>query len=196
MQVTGKIAGNPGVPWLMKLKVLFSLLFLAGIAFSARAQVAPSAVARQFSIFGGGTGTLFSPDYGPNHLAGVSAFVDVHFTRWVQVEAEGRWQRFHQYENINQNNYLIGPRLPIKTIWKATPYVKVLAGYSSMNFQFSYASGKFTTIEYGGGVDVRLAGRLSARGEFDYQQWPNFVEGSIYPYGASVGISYRVLGGR
>jgi hypothetical protein len=181
----------------MKRMFLFPLILLVCGGSLAGAQVAPAATARMFSVTAGGTGSLFNPDYGPNQLIGVGVFVDVGFTRWVQIEGEGRWQRFHQYEDIYQDNYLIGPRVPLKRFWRATPYAKALIGFSKMNFQFNYASGKFTDIAYGGGVDVKLTRRITVRAiDFEFQQWPKWVQGSLYPYGASVGISYRVFGGR
>src|SRR5579863_9688131 len=93
----------------------FLLILLAGATYCG-AQVAPSATGRQLRIDAGGMGSLFSPDYGPNRLAGVGAYVDIRFTRWVQVEAEGRWLRYNQYANIYQDNYLIGLREPIHTL--------------------------------------------------------------------------------
>lgn len=183
----------------MKRSFVFFLALLAGGLVSARAQVAPAAFSRQFSVTVGGMGSAFQPDYGPNYLFGGGAFVDVAFSRWVQVEAEGRWLRLNQYENIWQDNYLIGPRVPIRRFWKATPYAKALIGAGTMNFQFNYANGKFTAIAYGGGVDVKLSNRLSLRAiDVEYQEWPKWLEGQgqLFPYGASVGVSYRLFGGR
>ena len=72
---------------------------------------------------------------------GLGVFVDVKLSHWVQIEAEGRWLRFNQdpnifqdsKSNVHQDNYLIGPRVPLPRIWRASPYAKVLAGYSLMN---------------------------------------------------------------
>ncbi len=176
--------------------LLLLTLFFAGISFS-RSQVAPTAYAQRFTIDGGGLGSLFQPDYGGNHLIGLGAYVDVRLTRWIQPEFEGRWLRFNQFENVHQDNYLLGPRVPIHKFWKATPYAKVLVGMGSMNFQFNYAHGRFTDIAYGGGVDIDLNRHFTVRpADFEYQQWPNWVQGTLYPWGVSAGISYRVWGGR
>jgi hypothetical protein len=180
-------------------------LLLATGALSARAQVVPAATARRFSLTGGGLVSAFQPDYAgggvaetsPNRLYGIGAFVDVRFTHWVQLEAEGRWLRFNQYVDINEDNYLIGPRLPIQKLhfWRATPYGKFLAGYGRMNFEYNTAYGHFTDLAFGGGLDVKLTKRINVRAiDFEDQLWPKWVNNhSLMPYGLSAGLSYRVF---
>jgi opacity protein-like surface antigen len=182
---------------------LFCIL-LATAALSTHAQVVPAATGRGLSITVGGLASAFQPDYAgggvaatsSNRLYGIGTYVDVRFTRWFQVEAEGRWLRFNQYVNINQDNYLIGPRLPIPHahFWRATPYAKVLVGYGNMNFEFNEAHGRFTDIAYGGGVDIKLTRRISIRAiDFEFQQWPKWLNSSLAPYGASVGVGYKIF---
>jgi hypothetical protein len=182
---------------------LFSILFAAGSLF-ARAQVVPSAYAQRFTINVGALGSVFQPDYkgggvaqtGPYRLYGDGAYVDVKLTRWVQIEAEARWLRFNSYLDIREDNYLIGPRLPIERLRfkRATPYAKVLIGYGRMNFEYNAAYGRFTDIAYGGGVDVKLTKRITLRAiDFEYQQWPNWLSSSLSPYGGSVGVSYKIF---
>lgn len=198
-------------PTLASVLALFSILFAVGAA-SAGAQVVPSAYKSQFTLTAGGLGSVFQPDYAgfgfaqtaPNRLYGIGAFVDVKFTRWVQVEAEGRWLRFNEFADIYEDNYLIGPRIPIHNFrfMHATPYAKVLVGFGKMNFENNDAWGRYTDIAYGGGVDFKLTRRFSARGDFEYQEWPSWpgiaglASNPLYPYGASVGVGYRILGGR
>lgn len=195
-------------PTLASTLALFLILFAAGAA-AARAQVVPSATRGHLSLTAGALASAFQPDYAccavpataPNRLYGLGAFVDVRFTRWVQIEAEGRWLRFNEFEGIDQDNYLIGPRLPIHDFrfLNATPYVKVLAGMAKMNFEDNDGHGKYAALAYGGGVDFRLSKRFSARGDFEYQQWPRwpnaigFANTTLFPYGASVGVGYRVF---
>ncbi len=183
--------------------VLFTCLLGTG-AVTASAQVVPAATRSKLSLTVGGLGSMFQPDYaglgmaqsGPNHLYGLGAYVDVKFSRWVQAEAEGRWLRFNQYLDINEDNYLIGPRVPIHTfsVLRATPYAKVLFGMGRMTFENDYAWGRFSDIAYGGGVDLQVTRRISVRPfDFEYQQWPNWVNGTLHPYGVSVGIGYKVF---
>ena len=189
---------------------VLSLLLVAG-AVSARAQVVPSAFARGLSITAGGEASAFQPDYeglgvpeeSTNRLYGIGAFVDVKFTPWIQIEAEGRWLRFNQLDGIYEDNYLIGPRLPIYRLRyrRITPYAKVLVGYGRLNFENNVGWGRYTALAYGGGLDVKLTKRINVRvPDFEYQQWPRWLEtngaptASLWPYGFSAGVSYRVFG--
>jgi len=177
------------------IEFLFCIV-LASLALSAYGQVEPSAAAHQFTVTAGGLGSMFQPDYagngiaqaGPDRLYGVGAYVDVKFNRWVQVESEGRWLRYNEYLGINEDNYLIGPKVPIHTFKGLTPYGKFLVGIGSGSF----LTGHSTVLAYGGGVDYRLSKRFTLRAfDFEYQQW--LVTPTLYPYGGSVGIGYRVF---
>ena len=195
-------------PPLASALALLSILFAAGTA-SARAQVVPSATSGHISLTAGALASVFQPDYmgygvagtAPNRLYGVGAFVDARFTRWFQVEGEGRWLRFNKYEGIDEDNYLIGPRLPIHhfRFLNATPYAKALVGLGRMNFENNDGSGNYCALAYGGGIDFRLTRRFSARGDFQYQQWlgwpniPGIQNTPLYPYGASAGVGYRIF---
>lgn len=214
---------------------LFCILLVAGTA-SVYAQAVPSAAARHFSITAGGMASLFQPSFqgdwlaqtnpvslctqnsvcapvsnpSPFGLFGAGAYVDVRFTRWIQIEAEARWLRFNQYNpteplggGIHQDNYLIGPRIPIHRFWKATVYGKALVGYGSMDLGLypglcpavpCEATGRFTTVAFGGGTDIRLTRRISLRAfDAEYQYWPQWASTSLSPYGVSTGVGYRIF---
>jgi hypothetical protein len=175
---------------------IFFCVLLAAAAVSARAQVVPAASSRTLAIDAGGLGSVFQPDYAgegiaqtsPNRLYGFGAYVDARFSRWVQIEAEGRWLHYNQYLGIDENSYLIGPRVPIHNFHGWTPYGKVLFGWESGSF----LSGRAGAIAFGGGVDYRLTRKLTLRAfDFEYQRLS--VTPTLQPYGGSVGISYRVF---
>jgi hypothetical protein len=77
---------------------------------------------------------------------------------------------------------------------RATPYAKVLVGIGRLNFEDHSGWGRYTDIAYGGGIDFKLTRRISARGDFEYQEWPKWFSGQLYPYGVSAGVSYRIFG--
>jgi hypothetical protein len=204
-----------------RLTVLFSLILLSVGGLTARTQSLPAATASHFSVTVGGMGSIFQPDFagevesfctaGCNTnlktytteavpsasgqpLFGAGAYVDLKLSRWVQLEGEGRWLRFNQYLGINQSDYLIGPRAPVYRFGRSEVYAKALVGYSDMNFAGGSFNSKFTNFAFGGGVDMKVSKRLSFRAfDFEYQYWPVFGNTSLLPYGASMGIGYKVF---
>jgi hypothetical protein len=178
---------------------LFSTILFA--ATVSHAQVAPAATKDSFSISAGGLGSMFQPDYAgegiaqtsPNRLYGVGAYGDVHFSHWVQIEAEARWLQFNKYPcggcgANDENTYLVGPRVPIVNFHGLEPYGKVLVGLGSGSF----LTGSSFVVAYGGGVDYKLSRRFTLRAiDFEYQQW--HVTPTLWPYGGSIGLSYRLF---
>jgi opacity protein-like surface antigen len=124
--------------------------------------------------------------------------VDVKFSRWVQLEAEGRWLRFNQYGGISQDNYLIGPRIPVFHFLRSSVYAKALGGGAKMKFGSLYGepvgNGTFTALAFGGGMDVKLTKRISIRAvDFEYQYYPLWGNSTLSPYGARMGIGYKIF---
>ena len=189
----------------MKRSILASLffVFLPAALVPAHAQVAPSANARTFALNAGGFGSVFQPDYAgngyaqtsPNRLYGLGAYVDTRFNRWLAIEAETRWMRINQYApaggfSNGEDTYSIGPMVPIVTIHRFTPYGKFLVGFGTADF----LSSKTPVLTYGGGVDYRLSRRWTLRAfDFEYQQWTEIKNATLWPYGGSVGLSYRIF---
>jgi hypothetical protein len=191
--------------------LFFPILLLAGTF--AGAQVVYSGTGRQVSITAGGMVSGFQPDFANEWtssstcfycipvaqasnqpLIGVGAYVDVRLRRWVQFEAEGRWSRWNAFQGITQDNYLIGPRLPVYRFWKATVYGKALGGIAKMNFGPGIGTGQYTDVAFGGGMDIRLTKKISLRAvDAEYQYWPNWEGSKLKPYGASVGMSYKIF---
>jgi hypothetical protein len=154
-----------------------------------------------WSLSAGGEGSAFQPDFdpgtgyvetSPNRVYGIGAYADMKFNRWVQVEGETRFLRFNQYQvgttGNGENIYQIGPRVPIHTFKRLTPYGKFLVGLGNGNF----LTGNSFTMTYGGGVDYRLSRKFALRAfDFEYQRWR--VNPTLYPYGGSVGLSYKIF---
>jgi outer membrane protein with beta-barrel domain len=183
------------VPMKRSIVASFSILFLFA-AHALHSQVVPAATSSSLALDAGGFGSVSQPDYAgegiaqtsPNRLYGAGAYVDGRISRWVQLEGEGRWLKFNQYLGINESTYLVGPRVPIRTFYRITPYGKVLVGLGSGSF----LSGHSLVLAYGGGFDYHVTRRFSARADFEYQQWE--VTPTLWPYGVSLGVSYRVFG--
>jgi Outer membrane protein beta-barrel domain len=176
----------------------FLVVFFLVSALSIHAQVEPAATKSGLSLSAGAEGSVFRPDYSgnpddltsPQRLYGVGGYVDVRFTRWVQIEAEGRWLHWNEYSGIGENTYMIGPRVPIFTFHRWSPYGKFLFGWGSGTGD--WLNGRAGAIAYGGGVEYRLAHRLTIRPfDFEYQEW--HVDPTLWPHGYSAGISYRIF---
>lgn len=181
--------------------IVFPLLCLVSVV-AAAAQSSESATSRQFSITAGGTVSVFRPGggshplwgTGTNYLAGPGTYVDLHFTHWVQVEGEARWLRFHEYAGEHQDNYLIGAKVPVIQLSRTQVYGKALVGMGKMTFPSHVGYGTFTALAFGGGVDHRLSRKVTVRGDFEFQDWPNFLPGqTMMPWGLTVGMAYRVF---
>jgi opacity protein-like surface antigen len=184
--------------------LVFLVVFFFVSALSIHAQVAPAASRSGLSLTAGAEGSVFQPDYAgssnpdeltsPKRLYGVGAYVDARFTRWVQIEAEGRWLHFNEYDpsgsgqGIGENTYMIGPRVPICNFHGWSPYGKFLIGWGSG--AGGWLNGRASAYAFGGGVEYRLSHRLTIRAvDFEYQRWQ--VNPTLWPYGGSAGISYR-----
>jgi hypothetical protein len=183
---------------------VFVFICLICAAPSLHAQVAPSAYRGQLSLTAGGMGSVFQPDYAgggipqasPQRLFGAGVYVDLKVTRWIQVEGEARWLRENAFVDITEDNYLIGPRVPIHEFKRLglTPYGKALFGLGRMNFEYDEAYGRFADIALGGGVDLKVSKHFVVRPfDFEYQLWPNWINGTLKPYGASAGIAYKIF---
>jgi Outer membrane protein beta-barrel domain len=182
--------------------LFFISLFFSAVT-SANAQVIESAAARQFRIDAGAMGSIFAPNdnvpnlYGPGagHLYGVGTYVDMHFTHWFQLEGEARWLRIGQFYGEHQDNYLIGPKVPLYRIGRAQTYGKVMIGLGKETFPHNAGYGSFTALAYGAGLDYRLSRKFTVRAvDFEFQEWPKWLNNTqLYPYGVSVGMAYRVF---
>jgi opacity protein-like surface antigen len=179
------------------------LIVFLSLAVPARPQAAESATERRLTITAGGIVSAFNPNDsnnsayvgGSNFLIGFGTYVDVRFTHWFQVEGEARWLRFNDYAGEHQDNYLIGPKIPICRFGRANAYGKVMIGTGKMTFPYNFGYGTFTALAYGGGIDYSLSRKLTLRAvDFEFQQWPSWLNNSaLYPYGVSVGVGYRVF---
>jgi len=175
--------------------LLLILLALFAMALSASAQVVPSATGRRPSLSAGGLALAAQPGYAggttaeasPYRLFGVGGFVDYRMSRWLQLEGEGRWQRWNQYLGISESTYAVGLREPIKTFGRITPYGKAMIGFGSGSFLTGHAA----IYALGGGADYRLNKRFSVRADFEYQRWR--VTPTLHPHAGGIGISYRIF---
>jgi opacity protein-like surface antigen len=174
--------------------VLSLVLFLTAIAGQryASAQAAESADAGRALLSVGAAASSFTLQYGDRKILGFTAWVDADTIRRFGFEGEVRRLEYHQAANVHAETYLAGVRYHFNYN-RMQPYVKALGGDGHFNFPYNFASGNYFVIAGGGGVDYRLTRRWAARGEFEYQEWPQFTFGAMNSIGATVGLRYRVF---
>ena len=170
--------------------LLASFLFLSSAPL-LHSQALPAATAASHLVVGG-MFSEFAPDYGSNTLLGAGFYVDLNVRRHWGGEAEGRFLRFNQQLDVHEDTYLIGPKYRLH-FRNTEPYIKFLFGNGQFNFPDSFAHGGYAVWAPGGGIDIHLNRRFTARADYEYQRWTGFQGSSLTPHGFSFGIGYRVF---
>lgn len=157
-------------------------------------QALPTATGPGSNVSLGGTFSVYQADYGKQYLGGASIYTDIHPHWRYGVEAEARWLRLNQSEEVFESSYLVGPRVIVSPRSIAfEPYVKLLVGAGRISLPFHYAKGGFFAYAPGGGIDYSIGNYMKLRViDFEYQRWPDFPYGSLRPYGISFGVSFRL----
>jgi hypothetical protein len=189
--------------WNHVFRFMLCVLFIsAGLSAAASGQVAPAAARGISSLSAGVTITAFRPypnaettlpGYSDRVLLGAGAFVDFNVSKCWGIEAEGHWLRFHEFAQVHEDTYLIGPRMLVPK-GRFRFYGKALYGFGRFAFPYGYATEQDPVLAFGGGVDYRLTRRISVRLlDGEYQRWRNFQDKGLSPYGASAGVAYRIF---
>lgn len=183
-------------------RILLVVFVLVVSSASARAQVVPAAGRGDSTLTAGGTIVAFLPypnagsvlpGYPESVLLGAGAVVDFNVSKWWGIEAEGHWLRFHEFAQVHEDTYLIGPRILVPK-GRFRFYGKALYGFGKFAFPYGYAQEQDPVLAFGGGLDYRLTRRLSVRLlDGEYQRWLDFQNQSLSPYGASAGVVYRIF---
>jgi hypothetical protein len=179
--------------WLGRSVVFLAVLlaFCLMLTRTASSQVVYSGDKGGFSISAGATASGYEVEYGQQKLLGVAGFVDVDTSRRFGVEGEARFLMFHNPNQMETRTYMGGPRYHY-SMGKFQFYGKGLVGFGQFTFPYDLAHGNYLVIAPGGGVDYRWKHRISFRGDFEYQIWPQFTYGSMNSYGVSAGIRYHI----
>lgn len=195
------------------------LLLLLIAPAAALAQVPPSAVGGNSSLWAGGEISSFNPDYNCSGslpfkcpLIGPAAFFDFNVTSKWGAEGEARWLHWNGTSGEIESNYLAGGRYRVFRYRRLNGWVKMLAGaglVTTPNFPIAGSlRGSYFALAPGGTAELRLTDRISLRGDYEYQFWPAFAGPPSYsstgallqhnngltPNGFSLGVSYRFLG--
>jgi len=174
------------------------------IPISVFAQVAPATEGGGLTLSAGAEYSNFHPDWGPNRLGGIAAFVDADhiFLHNLGAEGEARWLIFNEFEGEHESNYLIGPRYRLIRFHRLSAYAKFLMGAGLITYPNKIGSGSYFAYTPGATAEYRFLHRFSARVDYEYQFWPSapglaftFPNPShgLNPNGFSGGVSYRIF---
>ena len=175
-------------------KTVVCLLAFAALVPSLSAQKLYTAV-RRMDVQAGVAGSSYTLDYGEGREEGITVFGDVDFAHHLGLEVLYRNASIQTPHDIGENHLLGGPRFRFQK-GRFFPYVKVLAGSGTINFQQGYNvsaySQTYFIVSFGGGVDYEAPRHINVRlFDFEYQEWPTFKPNGLTPTGFSVGVAYH-----
>lgn len=193
---------------LRRLPAICAFGSLAGASFVLPVQAQTPTAASNFSprLSVGAEGSVFNTDALSHPVEyGVGVYADFDFLPFLGIEGEGRTIQFDQLDNVRQDVLLGGVR-GFKRLGPVRLYAKVLAGLGSADFPDGtlarHPLQQHDTLPVGvigGGLDYALTHRLWIRGDYEYQIWHGYGRsikggvGYLNPYGASVGISWKIF---
>lgn len=192
-------------------KLVFATLLTLAV-FPAFSQVGPAATERTFPLSVGAGFSGFESGYGAGLLMGGSLWVDYtppqvpRIIQGIGIEAEARDLNFHrapdQPQNLRMDTIAGGVIYSWRHFDKFRPYGKFLIGFGNIDFgNYEITPPKRlhdtrTITALGGGVEYHAYRNIWARGDFQYQMWPDFWKnttpaGALNPYGFTAGASYH-----
>ncbi|HTM16676.1 MAG TPA: hypothetical protein VL135_07225 [Terracidiphilus sp.] len=177
---------------------------LIGAASRAGAQVTYSAREGKLPLSVGFGIADFSDDWGTRHprQVGLTLWIDwrlPHMPRTLSglgLEFEGRDVNYATPDYLpghRMTTGLAGPMYQWRREHRIRPYVKYLLGIGNIDFPngTNYQQDTRAIFAPAGGADIRLVGRLSARGEYEYQMWHQiFGPHDLTPQGFTFGVVY------
>ena len=179
-------------------------LMLIGAATRLSAQVAYSAREGKLPLSVGFGVADFSDDWGTRNprQVGLTLWIDWRLPhmpsklRGLGIEFEGRDVNYATPDYLpghRMTTGLAGPMYQWRRENRIRPYVKYLMGIGNLDFPSTccYQQDTRAIFAPAGGADVRLIGRLSARGEYEYQMWHAiFGPHDLTPQGFTFGVVY------
>ena len=194
------------------IKSSLRVIFLSVLAFtgiSVLAQDIPAASRGDLEV--GATFSFASPHLQgtingtnipwPDHtIWGGSIYANLNFTDNLSLSAQFDYPTYHTPDDYLEKSYLLGLRYTHPVRERYVPYVKVLAGIASTSYDkptnwitVPGTPGTYGAIAFGGGLDIRLAHRITVRAiDFQLEDWPGFPGGTITPSIISIGAAYRI----
>src|SRR5580658_5817567 len=187
--------------------IMVALTITASIP--AVSQVVPSATQGGLPLRVGGGFSDFGTYVGPDRMLGGALWVDCtptglpSFLNGFGVEGEARYVTVGQTAPGSEGFFRmgtlgVGPTYTVRRFGRLRPYVKFLIDYGVDQMTFPYRGEVYnrqTEAAYaiGGGAEYHLLGHLWARGDYEYQAWPDTFSNpswTLDPQGFTAGMSW------
>ena len=187
--------------------IMVALTITASIP--AVSQVVPSAEQGGLPLRIGGGFSDFGTYVGPDRMLGGELWVDVTptglplFLNGFGVEAEARYVTVGQTAPGAAGFFRMatlggGPTYTVRRFGKFRPYAKFLVDYGVLQMNFPYRGEIYrrqseAAYALGGGAEYHLVGHLWARGDYEYQMWPDTLlnpNWTLNPQGFTAGVSW------
>jgi len=193
-------------------RLILALLFAIVAMPRVCAQVVPAETRRTFPLSVGAGLSGFDSSYGSGMLLGGSLWVDYTPTQVPRIlqgigaELEVRDlslnRSTYQPPNLREDTVEGGVIYFWRHFEKLRPYGKFLVGYGNIDYENSSNAGVVrvhdsrTITIFGGGVEYQVQQRIWVRGDYEFQNWPDFWKnttpaGSLNPNGFTAGASYH-----
>jgi len=175
--------------WTALLVLLAALLYVAP---QAGAQAVYTAT-RKTRIQVGAGALYLKNDYTERANEGVTVWGDYDFSKYIGLELEGHFGGIRVPDDINENSYLVGPRLSYRR-GRLNIFGKVMVGRGTISTQYTSqpnSSASYNMFAGGGGLEYRASRSFNIRvADIEMQNWYAFKPHSLSPLAVSAGLFY------
>lgn len=189
-------------------RILSAILAVASFAAVSQAvsQTVPAAYQGRLPFTIGGGASNFNADWGHERIYGYSIWGDWHpgglprLLDGLGVEVQGRDLDFgltHPTPGFQEFTFGGGGIYTYRHFARFRPYGKVLVEFGKLDYSKSeYVSDKVYAPSFG--IEFHAIQRMWVRADYEYQAWPNLLNGkiagfagkSLDPQGFTLGVSY------
>lgn len=190
-------------------RLILAVLITAVVIPQMYSQVVPAETRSTLPISIGAGLSGFDASYGSGLLLGGALWIDYtpqqvpRRLQGIGVEIEARDLSLHRSSSQPPNLRLDTAGGGVIYSWHHfdhfRPYAKFLVAYGNVDsepFPPVRVHDSRTITVFGGGVEYQVHRNIWARGDYEYQSWPDFWKnttpaGSLSPNGFTVGASYH-----
>lgn len=188
---------------LKSIPVLVFVAIFAAAALPVAAQSSPSASQGGWPLVLGGGFSIFNMDVPQTPSATSYMEGGTFWADWTRIPLmppnlgiEGEFRKISinppsSLSNLSGSTFLVGPT-HTWSFSKLAFYAKGMVGHGSMNIPYAnYTRDSGTVWGPGGGAQYPVWNGVTARADYEYQWWPNFLgKSTIHPNGFTMSLAY------